>query len=302
VRGEPVFPMSTSGPTEGYFGDPTVRAMSEWADECRGKGGLVVVPHFPYPHSEIIAEIVRGRVDGVEFWDFWTPTMDSFSFHELYRLLNCGYRVAVVGGTDKMSAGMPVGNVRTYAYTGDDELSFDAWARAVRAGRTYTTSGPLVRFSVEGCQPGAELTLPAGGGSVHVEAEVMSLTGPVNRLEVVLNGRVVAQEASKRGARTLKLSSPVNVPGSGWLAARCVSESRAWSVWPQHIAAHTSAVYVKAGREELFDNPTAEYLITTMEGGIAWLDTLATRDTPERQATIRRVFEDAIARVRARIG
>ena len=301
VQGEPVFPMSTSGPTEGYFGDTTVRAMSEWADECRSKGGLVVVPHFPYPHSEIIAEIVRGRVDGVEFWDFWTPTMDSFSFHELYRLLNCGYRVAVVGGTDKMSAGMPVGNVRTYAQTGDEELSFDSWARAVRAGRTYTTSGPLVRFSVEGRGPGDELALPASGGTVHVEAEVTSLTGPVNRLEIVLNGNVVACEESKQGARTLKLSASVTVPGSGWLAARCVSQSRAWSVWPQHIAAHTSAVYVKAGGADVFDNPTAEYLITTMEGGIAWLDTLATRDSPERHAAIRAVFEDAVAQVRARM-
>lgn len=301
VQGDPVFPMSTSGPTEGYFGDTTARAMSEWADECRSKGGLVVVPHFPYPHSEIVAEIVRGRVDGVEIWDFWTPTTDTFSFHELYRLLNCGYRVAVVGGTDKMSAGMPVGNVRTYAFTGDDELSFDAWARAVRAGRTYTTSGPLVRFSVEGRQPGDELTLPASGGTVHVEAEVTSLTGPVNRLEVVLNGAVVVQESSRQGARTLKLSTPVAVPGSGWLAARCVSDSKAWSVWPQHIAAHTSAVYVKAGGADVFDNPTAEYLVTTMEGGIAWLDTLATRDTPERHAAVRHVFEDAIAQVRAKM-
>jgi hypothetical protein len=207
----------------------------------------------------------------------------------------------VVGGTDKMSAGMPVGNVRTYAHTGDDELSFDSWARAVRAGKTYTTSGPLVRFTVEGRQPGAELILPAGGGTVHVEAEVTSLTGPVNRLDVVLNGRVVAQEESKAGARSLKLSTSIQVPGGGWLAARCVSESRAWSVWPQHIAAHTSAVYVKAGGADVFDNPTAEYLITTMSGGLAWLDTLATRDTPERHAAVRRVFEEAIAEVRARM-
>jgi hypothetical protein len=130
---------------------------------------------------------------------------------------------------------------------------------------------------------------------------VTSLTGPVNRLEIVLNGKVVAVEESKQGARTLKLSTPVNVPGSGWLAARCVSESKAWSVWPQHIAAHTSAVYVRAGGADLFDNPTAEYLITTMEGGIAWLDTLATRDSPDRHAAIRAVFEEAIAQVRARM-
>jgi hypothetical protein len=38
-----------------------------------------------------------------------------------------------------------------------------------------------------------------------------------------------------------------------------------------------------------------------MEGGIAWLDTLATRDTPERHAAIRRVFEDAIKQVRAKM-
>ncbi len=300
VQGSPVFPMSTSGPTEGYFGDTTVRAMSEWADECKAKGGLVVVPHFPYPHSEIIAEIVRGRVDGVEFWDFWTPTMDTFSFHELYRLLNCGYRVAVVGGTDKMSAGMPVGNVRTYARTGDDDLSFDAWARAVRAGKTYTTSGPLMSFTVEGRQPGDDLKLPARGAAagVHIEVEATSFTGPINRLEIVFNGRVIAQAASGRGAATLKLSEEVKLPGSGWLAARCVSDHKAWSVWPQHIAAHTSAVYVKAGREDVFDNPTAKYLVTTMEGGIAWLDTLAMRDSTGRHAAIRRVFEDAIAQVR----
>ncbi len=299
VKGEPVFPMSTSGPTEGYIGDTTVRAMSEWADEAKSRGGLVVIPHFPYPHSEIIAEIVRGRVDGVEFWDFWTPTMDTFSFHELYRLLNCGYRVAVVGGTDKMSAGMPVGNVRTYAHTGG-EVSFDAWAQAVRAGRTYTTSGPLVRFAVEGRQPGDEIKLPAKGGSVHVEADVTCLSGPVNRLEVVYNGEVIAQASSRGGSNTLKLSEQVKIPGSGWLAARCVSQHKVWSVWPQHIAAHTSAVYVKAGRDEVFDNPTANYLITTMQGGIAWLDTLATRDTPERHAAVRHVFEDAIAQVQGK--
>ena len=170
-----------------------------------------------------------------------------------------------------------------------------------RAGRTYNTSGPLVRFAVEGRQPGDEIVLPASGGTVHVEAEVTSLTGPVNRLEIVLNGRVVAQEESKAGARSLKLSETVSVPGSGWLAARCVSDSRVWSCWPQHIAAHTSAVYVKAGGAEVFDNPTAEYLITTMAGGIEWLDTLATRDTPERHAAIKRVFEEAIQEVRAKM-
>ena len=119
ATGSPIFPMSTSGPTEGYIGDPTVRAMSEWADEAHDKGGLAIVPHFPFPHSEVIAEVVLGKVDGLEIRDFHEPTMDTFAVHEWYRLLNCGYRVPAVGGTDKMSAGMPVGGVRTYAFIGE---------------------------------------------------------------------------------------------------------------------------------------------------------------------------------------
>lgn len=300
VNGDPVFPMSTSGATEGYFGDPTERAMSEWADECKEKDGLVVVPHFPFPHSEILAEVIRGRVDGLEFWDFWTPTMDTFSFHEYYRLLNCGYRAAVVGGTDKMSAGMPVGNVRTYAQIGDSDLSFDSWADAVRAGRTYTTSGPLMSFVVEGNEPGSELQMPSGGGRVHVSAEAISLTGPIHKLEIVYNGAVIATVDEPAGATSLKFDESVQVPGSGWLAARCVSNHKAWSVWPQHIAAHTSPVFVKAQGETLFDNPTAEYLVTVMEGGIAWLDTLATRAEPARHAAVLSVFEEAIADVRGK--
>jgi hypothetical protein len=197
-----------------------------------------------------------------------------------------------------MSAAMPVGNVRTYANIGSDGLSFDSWAAAVRAGKTYTTSGPLVSFRVEGREPGEELKLPPGGGTLQVETDVISLTGPVHRLEIVFNGQVVASAESPEGTSRLKLSEPVKVPGSGWLAARCVSNHRAWSVWPQHIAAHTSPVFVKAGRDEVFDNPTAEYLVTIMEGGMAWLDTLATRADPQRHAQVRSVFEEAIAQVR----
>jgi hypothetical protein len=153
-------------------------------------------------------------------------------------------------------------------------------------------------FRAEDREPGDELSLPPGGGTLHIEADARSLTGPIHRLEIVFNGRVVASAESRAGAPELRISERVKVDGSGWLAARCVSEHRAWSVWPQHIAAHTSPVFVQAGRDEVFDNPTAEYLVTIMEGGMAWLDTLATRADPRRHAQVRAVFEDAIAQVR----
>lgn len=296
ARGEPIYPMSTSGPTEGYIGDGTELAMSEWADRVRAQGGIAIVPHFPHPHSEVIAEVVLGKVDGLEIRDFWSASMDTFAVHEWYRLLNCGYRIATVGGTDKMSAAMPVGGSRTYAYIGDDEFSFDAWARAVQAGRTVTSTGPLLDLTVEGAMPGDEITLPSGGGTLHVEATSTS-TMPVHAIEIVFNGRVVAQERVTGEATSLKLSADVQVPGSGWIAARCISEHRAWHVWPVNFGAHTSPVYVVAKDSEVFSNDLGEYLITTMQGGLEWLDTLATPASPERHARIKQVFHDAIADV-----
>ena len=300
ATGSPIFPMSTSGPTEGYIGDPTVRAMSEWADEAHNKGGLAIVPHFPFPHSEVIAEVVLGKVDGLEIRDFHEPTMDTFAVHEWYRLLNCGYRVPAVGGTDKMSAGMPVGGVRTYAYIGEHDLSYDSWSDAVRSGRTYTTSGPLMNFAIEGLHPGDELNLPESGGNVNVIASA-SCAAPINKLQIVFNGQVIAEESSVKGEKLLVINQQVNITGSGWIAARAVSDLVAWHVWPVNFAAHTSPIYIKAGDANVFDVALGEYLITTMQGGVDWLDTLATRSDDERQKNIRKVFTDAIGQVKKKI-
>jgi hypothetical protein len=246
----------------------------------------------------VVAEVVRGKVDGLELRDWWTPTMDTYAIHEWYRLLNCGYRVAAIGGTDKMSAGMPVGGVRTYAHLGDDELTFDNWGKAVRAGKTYATSGPLLTFTVEGKTPGDVIRLKAGGGHVRVQASATG-TMPSHKLQVVFNGNVVAEASESKGVVRLELSEDVLIDRPGWLAARCVSEHTSWHVWPIKFGAHTSPVYVEVARSEVFDGPTAEYLITVLEGGITWLNTLAIPATAERHAAIRKVFEDGIAEIRS---
>jgi len=297
VQGEPIFPMSTSGPTEGYFGDTTLRAMSEWADECRNKEGLVVVPHFPMPHAEVVAEVVGNKIDGLEIRDWHTPTMDTFAIHEWYRYLNCGYRVAAVGGTDKMSAGMPVGGVRTYAFIGDEEeISFNAWKKAVKKGRTYTTSGPLVEFLVDGHMPGDEIKIKNSSGTVNIQANVFCHT-PVHKLQIIFNGSVLAEESSEQGSFRLKLNENFEIKNSGWLAARVISNHVAWHCWPVNFGAHTSPVYVVINNEESFDFPTSQYLITVMEGGLAWLNTLSVIESPERHKIIEEVFKSSIEQV-----
>lgn len=96
--------------------------------------------------------------------------------------------------------------------------------------------------------------------------EATSLTAPVHRLDVVFSGCVVAAVARPGGARALRISTAVLSRASGSLAARRVGWHRAWR--------------------------------TTMPGGLVWLGTLATRDSPERHAAIAGVFAETIAEVR----
>ncbi len=202
-RGAPVFPMSAGGPDESFLGDPQWTSLAEWADRCREREGLVVMPHFPVPYCEAAADIVLGKVDAAEL-RFFNPTLDNVSIREWYRFLNLGYRLASVGGTDKMTAGVPVGASRTYAMLGDEEFTFANWARAVRAGRTFTTTGPLLEMRVEGHAPGDEFILPGGGGTVEIEAHAESVL-PFNELQIVVNGEVVARQPAERmppGARS----------------------------------------------------------------------------------------------------
>ena len=298
VQGEPIYPMTTAGPSESYLGDPVLSSMSEWADRARERDGLVVIPHFPNPYTEAVAEIVLGKVDAVEL-KYFTPSIDGFGLYEWYRFLNNGYRVAAVGGTDKMSAGIPVGGVRTYALL-QDEFSFGTWAQAVREGRTFTTSGPLIDVRVEGKRPGAELKLPAGGGTLTVEAWAESVL-PFQELQIVCNGAVTATQTVPNGERACRISQEVKLNGSGWIAARCVSTLEVQHTWVVNVAAHTSPVYIVADSQELFNPSDATYMMTILDGGLTWLDTLATRADAERHAGVRQVFEHAKAHLQGRL-
>ena len=75
--------------------------------------------------------ILAGLVDAVELHEM---SGTSFPTQEWYRYLNCGCRVAVAGGTDKMGAYCALGWLRTYALT-DPNLApdYDNWAATVRA-------------------------------------------------------------------------------------------------------------------------------------------------------------------------
>jgi hypothetical protein len=52
-------------------------------------------------------------------------------------------------------------------------------------------------------------------------------------------------------------------------------------------------VYVVAGGADEFSPSDAAYVLTLLEGGLTWLDTLAIQPDPQRHVRNRRVFEAA---------
>jgi hypothetical protein len=298
-HGAPVYPMSAGGPGESYIGDPLWSSLSEWADACRKREGLVVAVHFPYPTAELAADIVMDKIDAVEMWPTnMTEHFNNLRFLEWYRYLNCGYRLPAVGGTDKMGAWTPVGANRAYAYIGQNEFSFPNWAKAVRQGNTFMTTGPLLLFQADGQSPGAEISLGAGSGSVEVQARARSYV-PFHRLEVIMNGRVVASREENKGSQDMALKETLRIPGSCWLAARCAS--RVEPTRSLRVAAHTSPIYLRVRGEEQFSAPVAAYLLTLMDGSEAWIQNLATRPDPQRFAGVLKVFSEARERLHRRL-
>jgi hypothetical protein len=259
---EPVMPWCADGPQEAEMGTGLDATLSDWADRCHAQGGTVVIPHLPQPDGEPATLIATGRADAVESLGVGQDLM----YLHYYRYLNAGFRVPIAGGTDKMSNGVPIGLSRTYARLGpDDDFGYDAWCAALRAGRSYMTSGPLLSLSADGASIGDTVRLPAAGGTVSVAATAVSVF-PMFRLELVHSGRAIASAEASSGARELAISENVTIDKPGWICARVDGGgpghlTRHRDEWQRAIMAHTSPVYLACGeREHPADREALEHI------------------------------------------
>ncbi|HEX6971333.1 MAG TPA: CehA/McbA family metallohydrolase, partial [Limnochordia bacterium] len=270
---EPVMPWCSDGPSEAELGGNLETTLSRWADACHAQGGTVIIPHLPNPNGEPAALIATGRADAVEFL-----VQNEYMHKEYYRYLNAGYRLPLVGGTDKMTSDVPVGLYRTYVYIPDDEpFTYENWCRHLRGGNTFLSGGPLLRFRVEGEPIGSTIRLPSDGGTVEVAGAAESVL-PFYCLELIMNGAVVDRVEARQGTRRLELRTKVKVDRHSWLALRCGGPN--YSVVPHHdgwrrgIMAHTSPIYIAVGGDWwMFDAETANYLLTLIHGSIEYIRT-----------------------------
>lgn len=227
----------------------------DYLEAARAAGGTVGFMH-PFSGrvdtpeavsgSEIPVDAALGLADFYDVICFWYDELRNAEIY--YRLLNAGFRLAATGGTDNFSdvwRDPGPGASRTFAHL-EGPLSVDAWLEAIRERRTFATNGPLLFLTVDGRLPGSEIRVPGGhAGEREVVVDVAS-NSPLDRVEIVVNGRVAeVQDARGRGDR-FRIESRVALEGSGWIAARALGPSSPL-VPDSYAFAQTSPVWVVAG-------------------------------------------------------
>ena len=298
-EGGMITPMTTGGPDESALGDPIEVLLTEWARQCKTQNGVVILPHFPNPRLENAAAIVHGEIDGVEMtsWGNLYGGINPYSLTDWYRYLNCGYFVAAVGGTDKMSAGTAVGTVRTYARIDNDRsFTYEAWKDAVRKGRTFVSYGPLLDFNVDGKAPGERIRLSRSGGTVDVSWQAASVTVPMTRVELIVNGEV--RESTAVGSEKAEGHWSVKAERSSWMALLVRGH---YPDKPEIIAAHSTPVMVDVDGSEYYAAADALTILEQIEGALAYLDTLGTRSDDAARKRMRMILESAHRRVHNRM-
>src|SRR5690348_15989543 len=215
---------------------------------------------------ELPVDAAVGKVDYVEVMGYSDHLITSAIW---YRLLNCGLRLPAGAGTDAFpnfaSLRGPPGLVRVFAHVGPT-LDHRHWMAAIKAGRTFVSNAPLLEFTLGGRAIGDEFRLPAGGERLTARVRLRSSV-PVDHLEVIGNGRVVATIALHGDGTTASGSVTIPVTHSGWYVLRAWSERAEQPVLDLYPFASTSPIYVRVGREPVRSSEDAEFFLK-------WLDRL----------------------------
>lgn len=294
----------------GYVGTPAASLAplnSDVFDDAHTQGGITGYVHpfdfDPDPSDTTRAlthafpvDVALGKVDYYEalgFADDYWATLKVW-----YRALNVGFRLPAGGGTDAManfaSLRGHVGMDRVYVDT-QGPLTHRAFLDGLKAGRSFATNGPLVRLWIDGRGLGDEVDLPAGGRRVRVRVWLRSFV-PVDHLEVVSNGAVVADIPLGTDRMTKDTTISLAVGQSAWFALRAWSERSEFPVLDAFPLGTTSPIYVLVGGAPIHSPVDARYFMTWVDRLITFAERNTAWNSPaEREqslATLRRARDE----------
>jgi hypothetical protein len=237
-------------------------AYDQLFDRVHELGGVTGFAHQAmsfHGYRGMVLNTLRGKTDFLELAQFCVPE-GPLAVEHYYLFLNLGVKVTALGGSDFPWCGKgpvygfpappvaQIGNARFYAYTAGP-LSYDRWFAALKGGRTFVTTGPIVLLTVNGHGPGDEVDV-APGTKLHVTAEAFGHDSqvPLRTLEIIGHGKVLARATSGTRAR-LSVDLDLAAEHGIWIAAK--SEAGMGQV------AHTTPVYVTVNGDGFHNRATA---------------------------------------------
>jgi len=156
---------------------------------------------------------------GIDTSEYWGRPYDrrefggrigfvAYSLGLYDRYLNLGFRLAPTAGTGSGVMPSPTGYNRVYAQV-KEPFTVEKWFSAIRDGRSFVTNGPVLFFKAT-----------REGGRVKTRVEALARE-PIDRIEIVANGRVLKRFAPTTGSKTFKGVFSFNERGFSWALARC---------------------------------------------------------------------------------
>ncbi len=244
--------------------------------------------------SELPVEAALRKVDYYEvigFADF------KASAEVWYHLLNCGIRLSAAAGTDAManyaSLRGPVGLNRVYV-KGQGPLDQALFQKNLKAGKSFVTNGPMLGFTVENVGPGDSLIINSKSQKLSYSGFVRSAI-PVDHVEVIWNGAVVATHSLKGPGKTFDIKGTINTKGPGWLLLRAWSDGAHRDLIDLYAYASTNPVYVTVPGKSVKSKVAGQFFIKWLNR----MESLTNANTSFRTEEERKIILGDIRKAKA---
>ncbi|MFN0196243.1 MAG: PVC-type heme-binding CxxCH protein [Planctomycetaceae bacterium] len=242
-------------------------------------GGFAMYAHGGYSQA-IYADFVQRNVNGVELLQFGEYRM--IGLEDWYNILNIGYRFPASGASD-YPACRAFGDCRTYVYS-DERPTMNEWLKGHAEGRSFMTTGPLLLLTVNDQHPGSTIEHQGKGAkTVRVKICVRSEVAPIEKLQLIVNGKVHQEwniaAADRQGTWTEQVLD-VELTAAAWIAARAYSTSPDGR---PDADAHTNPVYVYRNGKMPYRQASLDAIVVKLDGQIARHQQ---RDFPEKTKVV----------------
>ncbi|PHS15252.1 MAG: hypothetical protein COA78_05295 [Blastopirellula sp.] len=204
-----------------------------------------------------------------------------------YRFLNCGFKLGVSGGSAIGVMPLPTGYNRVYAQVDGSLTAEKMWA-AIKQGRTFATSGPMLSLTANFQSMGSTISLSSGQPqTVAIKTNVKSAE-QLESLQIIHNGLIVASinllKETPNPTVESELTFKLTPKRSGWIASRALYRA------PDGLLrqAHTSPIYISVDEKPTASKEDAQYMLRWVDQLEAFAKSEPNRfpDTQAQQAVL----------------